>query len=243
MSQIHDLMKTLKKVLRSQKITYRDVAEALGLSEASIKRLFAGENLSMVRLEQICNLAGLEISDLVEEMEVGDHRIRQLSEDQEREIVSDSTMLLMTLLVVNRWRLGEILAHYRLSEAEVIRCLTRMDKLRLIDLLPGNHIKLLISPNFTWRHRGPIQRYFITHVQRDFLRGPFDRQGEAFMFLSGMLSRASGALLAEKLQRLANEFNELNRQDRHLPIPQRMGYSMIMAVRPWHPKVFNALKR
>ena len=243
MSQVQALMKTLKRSLRAQRVTYRDVALALGLSEASIKRLFAGENLSLARLGQICQLLGMDISDLVVEMEASDHRIRQLTEEQEREIVSDSIMLLMTLLVVNRWKLDEILAHYRLSEAEVIRCLTRMDKLKLIELLPNNRIKLLISPNFAWRERGPIQRYFVTHVQRDFLRGTFDRRGESFLFLSGMLSRASGAVLAEKMKKLADDFNNLNLQDQHLPIPQRMGYSMIMAVRPWHPKAFNTLKR
>lgn len=243
MSQIPSLIQTLKKTLRAQKVNYRDIAKALDLSEASIKRLLAGENLSLVRLEQICQLLGLDLSDLVAEMEAGENRILQLTEEQEREIVSDSTMLLLTLLVVNRWSLDEILEHYRLSEAEVIRSLTRMDKFKLIELFPNNRIKLLISPNFAWRENGPIQRYFFTHVQQDFLHSTFDRHGEGFMFLSGMLSRASGTLLAEKMKKLASEFNELNRLDRHLPIPKRIGYSMIMAVRPWNPKVFDDLKR
>ncbi len=70
MSQTAALIDTLKKTLKANGLTYRKVADKLKLSEASVKRLFAGQNISLNRLEQICQLMDMEISDLVNKMEI-----------------------------------------------------------------------------------------------------------------------------------------------------------------------------
>jgi O6-methylguanine-DNA--protein-cysteine methyltransferase len=51
MPQTQQLVETLKQALRGQKKTYADVAKALELSEARVKRLFADKNLSLARDE------------------------------------------------------------------------------------------------------------------------------------------------------------------------------------------------
>jgi hypothetical protein len=52
MPQTQQLVETLKQALRGQKKTYADVAKALELSEARVKRLFADKNLSLARGDQ-----------------------------------------------------------------------------------------------------------------------------------------------------------------------------------------------
>ena len=69
MSQTRPLVDTLKQELRKQRVTYRRVSEALELSETSVKRLFSEEAFSLKRLEKICELLHLDISDLVHLME------------------------------------------------------------------------------------------------------------------------------------------------------------------------------
>ena len=54
MSQTRPLIDTLKQELRKQRITYKQVSEALGLSETSVKRLFSEEAFSIKRLEKVC---------------------------------------------------------------------------------------------------------------------------------------------------------------------------------------------
>jgi hypothetical protein len=49
MSQSQAMIQTLKKVIRQQDKTYKDVAVALQLSEASVKRLFAEKTFSLER--------------------------------------------------------------------------------------------------------------------------------------------------------------------------------------------------
>ena len=68
MPQIAPLIKTLKKQLKAQGKTYVDVAQLLGLSEASVKRMFASQNFTLHRLEEICHFMDMELSDLVFKM-------------------------------------------------------------------------------------------------------------------------------------------------------------------------------
>ena len=85
MAETQALVQTLKKTLKANGLTYRRVAEGLGLSEASVKRLFSEESFSLRRLDQVCGLMGLEISDLVRQMEA--ERREQEERDRPREAV------------------------------------------------------------------------------------------------------------------------------------------------------------
>jgi DNA-binding Xre family transcriptional regulator len=239
MAQTRQLLNTLKKVLRTHGLKYRDVARRIGLSEASVKRLFSEERLALDRLDQICHLMGLEISDVVRQMEVETRQLTELTESQEKELVSDEKLLLVAFLVVNGFTFSDIQSFYSLSDTELVRCLAILDKLKLIELLPKNRIKLLLSPHFTWRRNGPIQKFFMSKLQEDYFRSKFDRSDEVLKLVSGMLSHTSVASLIRKLEKIAADFNEMNQEDRQLPLQKRLGYSMILAIRPWRPEVFR----
>ena len=61
MAQVSSLIETLKKQLKAHGKTYADVAAALDLSEASVKRLFAEESFTLQRLSLVCNLSLIHI--------------------------------------------------------------------------------------------------------------------------------------------------------------------------------------
>ena len=61
MAQTKPLIDVLKRELRKQGKTYRDIAGVLGLSEASVKRLFSERTFSLDRLDCICEMLGVDI--------------------------------------------------------------------------------------------------------------------------------------------------------------------------------------
>jgi len=238
MPQTDQLIDTLKRTLKAHRKTYRDVANTLEVSEASVKRLFSEKNLSLQRLDQICQMMDLEISDLVRTMNERSQALSRLTEVQEREIAADLTMVLVTVCVLNRWTMDDIIGHFSITEHQCIRCLARLDRLGIIDLLPGNRIKLRVAPNFAWRPDGPIQRFFQSRVKEDFFRSRFDKDNEQLLVFNGMLSRASAAVVQRRLQRLVSELDELNQADAGLPIDERHGTTVVLAARPWGYGVF-----
>jgi len=243
MSQTRPLIDTLKLELRKQHITYKQVATALSLSETSVKRLFSEEAFSVKRLEKVCELLHMDISDLVHMMEKNIDLTTQLTREQETELVSDVKLLLVALLLMNKLEFAEILGIYEISETEGIQLLARLDRMRIIELQPGNRVKLMISQNFKWIPDGPIQHFFESKVQLEFLDSSFTQAGEFRIFVSGMVSRSANAEIIKKMQHLAQEMNDLNIESESLPLEQRFGTSLMMAIRPWEINVFQELRR
>ncbi len=243
MSQTRPLIDTLKLELRKQRITYKQVSAALSLSETSVKRLFSEEAFSVKRLEKVCELLHMDISDLVHLMEKNIDLTIQLTHEQETELVSDVKLLLVTLLLMNKLQFAEILGIYDISETEGIQLLARLDRMRIIELQPGNRVKLMISRNFKWIPGGPIQHFFESKVQLEFLDSSFNQAGEFRIFVSGMISRTANAEIVKKIQHLAQEMNDMNVESESLPLEQRFGTSLMMAIRPWEINVFEELRR
>jgi len=243
MSQTRPLIDTLKKELRKQRITYKQVSETLDLSETSVKRLFSEEAFSIKRLEKVCELLHLDISDLVHLMERNIEMTSQFTQEQEQELVSDIKLLLVALLLMNKLSFEEIIAVYDISETEGIRLLARLDRMKMIELQPGNRVKLMISQNFEWLPGGPIQKYFESTVQQEFLSSAFNKPGELRIFASGMISPAANAELTRKMQHLAKEMHDMNIDAESLPLEQRFGTSLMLAIRPWEIQAFKDLRR
>src|SRR5207245_2566723 len=243
MSQASVLVDALKSALRQRSLTYAEIGRGLRLSESSVKRMLAQKKLSLNRLEQICGLMDLEIADLVELAHQAENRITELTEEQERELMSDPKVLLVAVLVFNYWSAAKILETYRLTEPELVKTLTRLDKMRIIDLMPGNRIKVRLARNFRWRKAGPIQRNFEERLQKEFFESAFLGNNELRVFVSGRLSRRSIALLQVHIRKIADEFDSLVAEERHLNHETQTGTSLVMAIRPWEPNQFAALRR
>jgi len=243
MSQTALLIDTLKKGLRQRALTYADVARALDLSESSVKRLFARKDLALDRVERICALMKLELTDLLELMQAAEPRIGELSEEQERALVGEPKLLLIGILAISYWTAADMLATFSISKSELVRMLVRLDRMRILDLHPGNQIKVRLARNFAWRKDGPIQRFFEERVQQQFFETSFTKPGELRIVSFGALSRRSNQLFQHRLQKLAEEFDLLVQEDKALDHRTRFGTTMILAIRPWEPSQFTDLRR
>lgn len=237
------LVAALKRALKTRGLTYAQVAVALELSEASVKRLFSEESFSVQRLEQVCNLAGISLVDLARMADDGSGGVRELSEEQEEALVADPKLFLVFYLVLNRYSLDDIMADYQIDQHEGIRLLARLDRMGLIELQPGNRVRLLTSRFLTWRENGPIRHFFDKRVREEFFESRFDQPGEYLKLVPAMLSRASLRIMERKLALLAQEFNELSRLDAALPLDERHGCSLMLAQRLWKFSLFSALER
>lgn len=243
MAQTAALIDALKDVLRARGVTYAKLAKGLRLSEASVKRIFAARTFTLERLDQVCDFLGIEISDLAKMVANEGGSPERLSRDQEKELVSDPRLLLVAVHALNHWSFDEIVAAYALTKAECVRLLARLDKLHIIDLLPNNKIRVRVARNFAWLPDGPIQQFFQEQVQSNFLRSRFDEASELMVFTTGMLSRTSNAAIQNRMKRMSADFSDLHHQDLELPLSERSGTSLLLALRPWVPESFKKLQR
>ncbi len=243
MSETSQLIATIKQQLRSQKMTYRDVARALKLSEPSVKRLFASERLTVERLVQLSNLLGYTLAELSAEAQAGQLRVSTLTIKQEHDVVSDSKLLLVAVCSLNHWSLDDIVAYYKMTVAECIKYLLQLDKLRIIDLLPGNRIRLNVARDFDWLPGGPIRVYFKRNGLDNFISHAFSAEDETMVFAHGMYTDQARAEILEELRKLKKRFAELHETSLATPLSKRSGIGLLLAMRGWEPQEFVKLRR
>ncbi len=237
------LIATVKRLLKAQGMTYRDLAVKLGISEPSVKRLFSSGRLTVERLEEISHVLGYTLAEISKEAVSTQIRIDTLTENQERELVSDPRLLVVAVCAINNWTMQEIVTHYLITEQECVLFLLRLDRLRILDLLPGNRIRINVSRNFEWLPGGPIRQYFQTEGQADFLKCAFTREDESHQFLFGMLTEQAASRLLEELRILRQRMLNLHEESLSAPLDRRRGYGLMLAMRSWEPVEFASLRR
>jgi DNA-binding Xre family transcriptional regulator len=237
------LVQELKRLLKTRGITYRDLAQELALSESAIKQMFSSGNMTLTRLDKICDVLSLDLGDLLQLTEASAQRLQSLSLAQEEELISDPKLLLVAYCLVNHWTFSDILARYEITEVEGIRYLARLDRMQLIELLPGNRVKPLIASNFSWQPNGPIERYFNQEVQGPFFNADFTEDGCMRLVKNGDISAVARQQLLERLNTVGQLFDDTVREERKLPLEQRQGTTMVLAIRHWMFDAFSQLER
>lgn len=237
------IVETLKRQLKSRGLTYKELARQLQLSESAIKHMFSTGNFSLKRLDEICAVLELDISDLVNISESQQPKIEQLSAEYEREIVSDIRLLLVAYCIINYWTFEEILERYDITAADALRYLRRLDRMNIIELQPGDRVRLLIANNFAWRKNGAIEQFFTSRVQSEFFKHHFSDDGSIRIVKNGMLSKKSQIQLIEKLKAIGALFDDTTWDERKIPALDQHGTSMVLAIRHWYFEGFRDLER
>jgi DNA-binding Xre family transcriptional regulator len=243
MSTTADLVSTLKRELKSARMTYADLARALGMAESSVKRMLAKGDMPLSRVDAICRALKLDFADLARRVAEAQPLLKELTQAQELAVVKDRKLLLVAINVLSQWTLEQIVATYRISEAECIACLAQLDRIGIIELRPLNRYRLKLAKTFRWRPHGPVMQYFREQVVLDYYGGGFDGPAEGLLLVHGTISKALAPAFLERLQRVAQDFAQQHQADQKLPPEHVEGFTLLLAMRNWEFDAFTQLRR
>ena len=239
MHQSAQLIDVLKEVLRAKGVTYRDVAEAIDLSEASVKRIFAEKSFSLKRLEEICQFLDLTIYELAR---LASHRdqypVTTLTIEQETALADDPQLLAWFYLLINGWPPSRIKRQRGMDKAQSAAALARLHRLKLIECYSRNRFRLLTARAIAWRKGGPVRRLYEQQIKSEFLDTDFEVAGGLMRFETAELSDSSIKIISRKIDKLVKELDDLVELDMSLPLEQKQGVGLLLAFRPW---VFSLL--
>ena len=103
--------------------------------------MFSRRDFTLKRLDDICRCAQIEFSELARAVVRDETLISHLTLEQEKEIVSDRKLFLVAVCALNHVTFDQIVETYDISTAECVQLLARLDRLKFIELLPGNRIE------------------------------------------------------------------------------------------------------
>src|SRR6186713_1942189 len=231
MSTTADLVLVLKKELKAAQMTYADLAHSLGMAESSVKRMLAKGDMSLSRIDAICRALKIDFAELARRVADAQPLLKELTLEQEKAVVKDKKLLLLAICVLSQWTLEQIVAAYRISEAECIGYLAQLDRIGIIELRPLNRYRLKLAKTFRWRPHGPVMNYFRDNALLDYFSGGFDGNGEGLLLVHGSISRGLAPSFLERMQRVAQDFAQQHQTDQKLGDKDREGFTLLLAMR------------
>ncbi|HJV25524.1 MAG TPA: helix-turn-helix transcriptional regulator [Aromatoleum sp.] len=244
MSTTADLVTALKTELKAAGLTYSALAERLGMAESSVKRMFsASGDMPLSRIDAVCRALNLDFADLARSVAEKEPLLAELSLAQEKAVVGDRKLLLVAICCLSHWTAEQIVATYQMGEAEVVKHLTRLDRLGVIDLRLGNRYHLKVAKGFRWRPHGPVMQYFRNDVIDDYFAGGFDGESEMLMVVHGQIGRGLAHSFRERLARVGQDFAQQHIADQKLAPTDRRPYTLVIGMRSWLMAAFRDLKR
>jgi len=233
--QVATLIDALKQLCRSRGLRYREIAAQLGVTERTVKRWFAGHGLTLQVVEDLCNALGVTFIELCEvAKEDIDTRPTRLGRDQARELFSDLQLALVFILLTRGWSAQEIQRECGMSEALLIGHLVKLEKLKLVELFPGNKVRLLFARNISWDQSPEAGRAFARGLRNLFVTMDFSRPNA--IWESQVIH-----ITDQALQEISAKFRALTLEIIHKADAERESSAqkswqvLLMAIQPFDP--------
>jgi transcriptional regulator with XRE-family HTH domain len=199
----------LKLALKRQRLTYRDLAKRLSLSESGVKKILTASDGSFQRVAEICDVLGLSMRELL----VGDDEAMlelAFTPAQQEGLLRDPRALrLYWALVYERRPLAEAQKASGIPARDLFPALRKLDRLGLLELLPGDRVRVPAVRQVRWVGGGPLVDKLYREWSANFLRAvakPQSGPGELFLTRYFRASQRTVDELIAALRDLEAEF-------------------------------------
>jgi transcriptional regulator with XRE-family HTH domain len=223
------IITTLKQLLRGKGMQYTDVAVALDVSERTVQRWLNGEGLTLELVGRLCDLVGATMAELFDLAErATDERPRRLTVKQEQALADTPMVAFLFTRLLQGWSPQEMQRACGLTKAQLIRHLLALERLGLIELHPGNRVRLLTRRNIDWRKGGPMRRHFDKFAKQLMSTMEFGSASSIWTFEAFHLTAGTAALIDNRLQALRLDIRHLAEMERDTPPDEKRWYSLLL---------------
>jgi transcriptional regulator with XRE-family HTH domain len=212
------IFEKLRSALKARGLKYKDIAESLNVSEPTIKRLFQDKDCKLSRLIEICQILDISIDDILNKDARAEPPPKPMSAEIERKLAENDSLFALLIHLTEGLSLRETAALYNISPASIFLHARELEKLNIIEILPKDKIKILISQPLTWTPNGPLFSQ-IKKTNLAFLSWVMERtqqEDTTFISLTRTMLPETAQLLQKDLAELRDKFIQLSREDRLL---------------------------
>jgi len=225
------LIEKLKLQLKAQGLRQRDIAQKLGVGLATVKRWLAGDGLTTQRLEDLCNLAKVDLFDLVVSSAEGDPgKTDRFTPSQEQALAENPKLFFVFFSLLNGLSPEDCQHELQLSAGAMEKSLQQLTRLGLIDVTSRGRVRLLTTRKVSWRKDGPLSKYW--EPQQSFVDIQGGTHGALYMTDFVRLTEAGEAQVRYLMEELRREIDRIARSDRYEVGHGRTWYGLLFFARP-----------
>lgn len=227
------MMVLLHDLLKGRGLRHEDIAARLDVTVRTVTRWFTADGLDTRILDQLCELAQISFFELCRlAARRAEPRIVELTEEQEQVLADEPLESYLFTRALGGWTAQEMAREVEMPEAMLIEGLLRLQKIGLIDLLPGNEIRLRTESDVEWRPSGPMSRFTNMWLNWALSEVDVSEPGAVWNYDGLKLSAASLAQLRREFRKLLEKARELSDADRRTHAEERDWHVLVLATRP-----------
>ncbi|TFH92183.1 helix-turn-helix domain-containing protein [Vibrio ouci] len=223
----------VKQELKGRGLSYGDLANALELSEVSVKRLLNNaQPMSIQRLINICQLIEYPLSKLLEKAERNVHAIPLFTAKQDSAFYELPALFTFWSELAEHKSVDDIAHSYDLDPASVHIYLRKLEKAGLISLELNNQCTLLVPGHTAFEQGAKYSEFFTARVlsglQQRVIDIPIDDDQAFLISLKAELTQQEFQEINKKLEEwmfnLLRESQELRSREGFKVKPYTFGF-------------------
>jgi transcriptional regulator with XRE-family HTH domain len=234
------LVQALRERMRAKGMTYGQLAKRIGVSESTIKRMLgrSARDMTLGRLDDICNVLGVTMAELMEGPEPTEFDAQHLSLEQEEALAGDRTMLQLLYGAMSIRDTTALTRYMRKTPKAVGSALRNLERLGLIDH-DGKRVRPRILEPKEWIRGGPLARKLFPEMRDAFIAHSFEGELTTQSLRCFLISPESATVIRKKIRVLMAELADLSKIDLRFARDRIIPWSVHFAARPHAPSFFD----
>lgn len=219
------VLEIIKKELKSKKMRYEELAERLGMSLSGLKKSLSSKDLSLARLQSICDVLGVSLVQVLTLAD--DSKVQDVYLTGEQE-----TLLLKNPEIFHLYwklRFDGMPLHQYIQKAqesrEAVRARVRsLEKVGLVRINPKGDLEFSDKGMIRWNNYGPLVKHLNRKWSSELIESILEKEDPSLVLNLALLqlSEESYAELKRELREVVDRYSTRSRQDRMLPKNEKL---------------------
>jgi hypothetical protein len=167
------------------------------------------------------------------------NKILHVTLAQEAALIESPLLSFLFFSIMNGWPPSDLHQDFGISTKKIEIMLDRLERLALIDRLPGGRFRSRVDRATMWR--GPMRRHFEQYTKPMFVEMDFSDPQALYAAETAKLSPAGVTRLQELMEQFRRDVQELTEDDRrHSLLPKRW-HAILVVARAFDTRQLEAL--
>jgi transcriptional regulator with XRE-family HTH domain len=233
---IEKVLKVLKQKLKEQKIKYSDLAKNLKMSESGLKKLLSNQDISLKRLNLICQTLNMPLAAVIGEATKEEVKNFRFTEEQEIMLLKNKKLFgVYWKLICEQRSEADTLLELKIKRAELDLHIHTLEKMGLIHFAHGA-LQLPPPERINWIGNGPLMKWikeeWPIRIVRALIKDEIDPKQEHYSLRFYYLTETSLADLTQSIREIDTEFSRRSIRERSLKPGPLKAVRMVSAISP-----------
>lgn len=224
------LLANLRAELKRKHLTAKELAVRMSVAEPTMRRWLHGKGLMLDRLEELCEIAGVDLGQLASAQLDG--RQTQFTYAQERILAADRPLAFLFFSILNGAQPESFQRDFKLPKARVDAYIEKLHRLGLIDVSADRRVRPLTTRNVAWSPGGPLAIAFESTVRHFFLAMDFGAKDATYVADMVSVSTLGRARIHALFASMRLAIHKIAQEDQAANLHHYDWNAVLMLVRP-----------